>query len=85
MEPDNAEALTNRGVALHDSDDTAKRWRIMTCVAVRPDHAAALSNRGVTLHKLRRLEEALASYDARLPRGPIMPRRWPIAASRCMT
>ena len=52
-------------------------------VAVRPGDAAVLNNRGVTLHKLRRLEEALASHDRRLPRGRIMSRRSPIAASRC--
>ena len=71
MEPNNVEALTNRGVALHDleryGEALASHERAL---AVQPDHAAALSNRGVTLHRLGRLDEALASYDRALALQP---------------
>jgi tetratricopeptide (TPR) repeat protein len=36
----------------------------------RPDHAEALFNRAVTLQKLRRFEEALASYERALVLRP---------------
>ena len=71
LEPDNVEALTNRGVALHD---LARYDEALAdhehAIAVRPGDAAVLNNRGVTLHKLRRLEEALASYDSALASRP---------------
>jgi hypothetical protein len=37
---------------------------------MRPGDAAVLNNRGVTLHKLRRFEQALASYDLALASRP---------------
>ena len=52
-------------------------------VNLRGDHPEVLSNRGVTLHELERFEEALAITTALWRCGRIMPRRSPIAATRC--
>jgi len=62
-EPDNAEALTNRGVVLHD---LARSYRAA-------DHERAIDEPGVTLQKLRRIEQALASHDAALASRPDYP------------
>jgi tetratricopeptide (TPR) repeat protein len=71
LDPDQADALVNRGSAfaalnrLHDalaSYDTA--------LAVKPDLAAALNNRGALLLKLGRYAEALASLDRALAIKP---------------
>jgi tetratricopeptide (TPR) repeat protein len=71
VEPDHAEALTNRGVALHDlARYDAALANHEHATAVRPSDAAVLDDRGVTLHKLRRLEEALASHDSALASRP---------------
>ncbi|MGB6935189.1 MAG: tetratricopeptide repeat protein [Xanthobacteraceae bacterium] len=65
--PDHADALTNRGVALHELgrlDEALKSYD--HALALRPDDAEALSNRGHTLHELERYEESLASCDRAL-------------------
>ena len=71
LDPDNAEALTNRGVALN----ALKRYAealigYERALALCPDHADALTNRGVALHELGRLDEALKSYDHALALRP---------------
>jgi len=71
VQPDHAEALSNRGVTLRDlkrfDEALASYDRALT---VRPDHAEALSNRGLILHELKRFNEALASYDRALEVRP---------------
>jgi Tfp pilus assembly protein PilF len=49
----------------------------------RPDHAEVLCNRGVTLHQLERFEEGWQVTTAPWRRARIMPKRCPIAATRC--
>jgi len=71
VRPDNAEALYNRGITLHE----LKRFEAALAsydraLAVRPDYAEAHSNRGNSLKELRRLEAALASYDRALAVRP---------------
>ncbi len=71
MQPDYAEALSNRGVTLRE----LKRFEEALAsydraLKMRPDFAKALSNRGTTLHELKRFEEALASYDRALKVQP---------------
>ncbi|WP_213736038.1 sulfotransferase [Bradyrhizobium sp. dw_411] len=67
VQPDHAEALSNRGVTLHElkrfEEALANHDRAL---AVRPNYPEALCHRGVTLHELKRFEEALASYDRAL-------------------
>ena len=64
MRPDYAEALNNRGSALHElkryDEALASYDRALT---LRPDYAEALNNRGNALRELKRFDEALASYD----------------------
>jgi tetratricopeptide (TPR) repeat protein len=71
VQPNHAEALSNRGVTLRDLkrfDEALESYdRALT---LRPDHAEALSNRGLTLHDLKRFDEALASYDRALAVRP---------------
>ena len=71
VQPDYAEALSNRGLTLHQlkrfEDALASYDRALT---VRPDYAEALSNRGFTLHQLKRFEEAVASYDKAIALKP---------------
>jgi tetratricopeptide (TPR) repeat protein len=71
VRPDFAEALSNRGLTLHE----LKRFEEALAsfdgaLKVRPDYAEALSNRGATLHELKRFEEALASFDRALEVRP---------------
>ncbi len=64
LRPHHAEALRNRGAALHKLkrfDEALASYD--RALAVQPDYADALYNRGITLHELRRFDEALASYD----------------------
>ncbi|MGO9631391.1 MAG: tetratricopeptide repeat protein [Xanthobacteraceae bacterium] len=71
VRPDCGEALSNRGVTLHE----LKRFEEALAsydraLKVQPDYAEALSNRGLTLHKLKRFPEALACYDRALKARP---------------
>jgi tetratricopeptide (TPR) repeat protein len=71
VRPDHAEALSNRGLTLHE----LKRFEealasFDEALKGDPNHAEALFNRGLTLHALRRFEEALASFDDALKVRP---------------
>ena len=71
VRPHYAEALSNRGLTLHE----LKRFEEALAsydraLAVGPNYAEALYNRGNTLHELKRFEEALASYDRALAVRP---------------
>ena len=71
LQPDYAEALSNRGNTLHELrryDEALASFD--RALKARPGYAEALSNRGVTLHELKRYEEALASFDAALKKQP---------------
>ncbi len=71
IEPDNAEALNNRGLLLHELqrfDEALESYN--RAVAVSPDFAKVLNNRGNTLQAIGRLDEAVASYDRALAREP---------------
>jgi tetratricopeptide (TPR) repeat protein len=71
LQPDYAEALSNRGNTLHELgryDEALASFD--RALKARPGYAEALSNRGVTLHNLKRYEEALASFDAALKKQP---------------
>jgi tetratricopeptide (TPR) repeat protein len=71
VRPDYAEALSNRGLTLHQ----LRRFdEALACydraLRMRSDHAEALSNRGATLKELKRFEEALANLDRALALRP---------------
>ena len=71
VRPDYAEALSNRGLAVHELkrfDEALGSFE--AALKVQPDHAEALSNRGLTLHELKRFDEALASFDQALKVRP---------------
>jgi tetratricopeptide (TPR) repeat protein len=71
LRPDHAEALRNRGAALHKLrrfDEALASYE--HALTARPDYAEALYNRGITLHELQRFDEALASYDGALALQP---------------
>jgi Tfp pilus assembly protein PilF len=64
LQPDNAEAFFNRGLALHKLDrldDAVASYD--RALALKHDYAEAFYNRGHALHAQNRLDEALASYD----------------------
>ena len=71
VRPASAQALSNRGLTLHElkrfEEALASYDRALT---MRPVSAEALYNRGNTLHELKRFEEALASYDRALTVRP---------------
>jgi tetratricopeptide (TPR) repeat protein len=71
IQPDNAEALSNRGLGLRAlgrlEDALASFDRALACRPANPD---ALSNRGVALHELGRFDKALQSYDEALALRP---------------
>ena len=71
VQPNNAEALSNRGLNLHE----LRRFQealisFEVALTVQPDYAAALFHRGNSLLELRRLEEALTSFDRALKIRP---------------
>jgi tetratricopeptide (TPR) repeat protein len=71
LQPDQAEVLTNRGVALHQLrrfDQALASYD--RALAVEPDYAEALANSGNSLRELKRHDEALASYDRALAIKP---------------
>jgi tetratricopeptide (TPR) repeat protein len=71
MRPDYAEALSNRGLTLHELKGFEEALASYNrALAMRPDSAETLSNRGLTLHALKRFEEALTSYDRALAVRP---------------
>ena len=84
MRPDYAEALSNRGLTLHElkrfEEALASYDRALT---LRPDYAEALSNRGVTLHELKRFDGGAGELRPRahaaagLCRGALQPRPHP--------
>jgi FOG: TPR repeat len=82
--PDTADALNNRGTALHSlgrhADALADYDRAL---ATNPGFAQALNNRGLALHRLERLDEALASYDQALTIIPNYAGASTIAPRRC--
>jgi tetratricopeptide (TPR) repeat protein len=67
VRPGSAEALSNRGLTLHElrryGEALASYDRALN---LQSDFVEALANRAATLHKLRRFEEALASLDRAL-------------------
>jgi protein O-GlcNAc transferase len=71
IEPDNAGAHLNIGVALRalkrPQDALVSFDRAL---ALKPDHAEALNNRGNALRDLKRPQEALASFDRALELRP---------------
>ena len=70
INPDFAEALSNRGLALMDlnrfEDAVASFDRVLAMV----DDVETYNNRGAALQRLNRLGEALASYDCALKLDP---------------
>ena len=76
-EPDHAETLHNRGVALHDlarfEEALASYDRAL---AVRPGYVRALNSRANVLRELGRLEDSLASCDQALAIDPNDPETW---------
>ncbi len=71
LRPDNAEALCNRGLTLHELKRFAEALASYDrALAMQPDIAEVLYNRGNTLKELKRFAEALASYDRALTEWP---------------
>jgi tetratricopeptide (TPR) repeat protein len=77
LQPDNAEAWSNRGAALralrrHDealaSFDKA--------IALKPDYVDAQYNRGIALYDLKRYADAVASYDRAIALHPNHAEAW---------
>ena len=71
LSPGSAEALSNRGLTLHELkrfDEAMASYD--RALALRPNFAAGHYNRGNTLNALNRLEEALASFDRALALRP---------------
>lgn len=71
IQPDDAQALNSRGIALCELgrfEEALTSWD--RALAIRPDYAEALNNRSVALHKLGRFEEALKAYDRTLTIRP---------------
>jgi tetratricopeptide (TPR) repeat protein len=71
VRPHYAEALSNRGLTLHELkrfDEALASFD--DALKTQPNHAEALFNRGLTLHELKRFEEALASFDGALKVRP---------------
>jgi Flp pilus assembly protein TadD len=71
INPDHAEAWSNRGVTLYG----LKRFEEALssydkALAINPDHVEALNNRGNALQQLKRFEVALSSYDKALAIKP---------------
>ena len=74
LRPDDAQALSNRGVTLGELGRHAEALASYErALALAPDHPAALSNRGNALRGLKRFEEALASFDRALALSPQFP------------
>jgi predicted O-linked N-acetylglucosamine transferase (SPINDLY family) len=64
IEPDNADALSNRGFVLNALG--RREEALKSCeqaLRIDPRHVDALNNRGVTLADLGRFEDAIGSYD----------------------
>jgi Flp pilus assembly protein TadD len=83
LQPDRAEALSNRGNALRQLkrfDEALASYD--QAVALKPDYFDALTNRGVTLHELKQFPEALASYDRALA---LRPDHFPALTNRGVT
>jgi tetratricopeptide (TPR) repeat protein len=71
---DSAEALTNRGAALHDLGRFEQALEAYEAALTRRlGFLNALTNRGMTFFALNRFGEALASYDAALAVQPNYP------------
>ena len=71
VQPDYAEALSNRGATLRELKRPEEALAsVAQALKVRPDYAEALSNRGNILRELKRYEEALASFDRALRARP---------------
>jgi protein O-GlcNAc transferase len=71
VQPNNAQALNNRGITLKKLkrfDEALANYD--RALKVRPDFAEALFNRGNALHELNRRNEALVSYDRALTVWP---------------
>jgi len=71
LQPQHAEALSNRGNTLK----ALKRFEAALesfdeAIAVQPNYALALTNRGAVLFDLKRYDDALASYDRSLAIRP---------------
>jgi len=77
IDPNYAEAWSNRGNALNDlrrhEEALASHER---SIELKPDSAKAWSNRGVALNALRRHEEALASYERAIALKPDSAEAW---------
>ena len=72
LKPDYAEAFNNRGNALEEAEaSSTRRWRATTRRwRSSPTMREAFNNRGNALQELKRLDEALASYDRALALKP---------------
>ena len=71
VDPNNAQAWSNRGIALNDlkrhEEALASYER---SIELKPDYAEAWSNRGNALNILKRHEEAIASYERSIELKP---------------
>ena len=71
LQPQHAEALSNRGntlKALERYDEALESYD--RALSLQPNYAAALINRGAALYDLKRYHEALESYDRALALRP---------------
>ncbi len=71
VNPNDAAAYTNRGVALKELrrlDDALACFE--KAIALKPDFPSALSNQGLVLQELKRLDEALVCYEKAIALNP---------------
>jgi predicted O-linked N-acetylglucosamine transferase (SPINDLY family) len=71
IDPDNAIAHNNRGLALKGLDDLdGALMSYDRAIAIKPDYPVAYNNRGNVLKELKRADAALQSYDRALALAP---------------
>ena len=71
MNPENADALNNKGVALYHM---SRPMEALECydlaLSTDPENPEALRNKGFVLRSMQRFEEALETYDLLIAAGP---------------
>ena len=74
IQPDDHQALNNKGFALYESGRYEEAIAAYdAALSIQPDYHQALNNKGIALDDLGRYEEAIAAYDAALSIQPDLP------------
>jgi Lipoprotein NlpI, contains TPR repeats len=71
MNPENADALNNKGVALYHMNRPTEALKCYDqALSADPENLEALRNKGFVLRSMQRFEEALEAYDLLIAVGP---------------